>query len=68
MWLGMLAVAAGAVSPALRAPLNAARGPLLAYLAWLAHAAADRPPARCRCGIGVAASRSRSAYAAGGAA
>jgi len=43
MWLGMLAAAAAQVSPALAAPLNALDGPLLSYLAGLAHAAAGAP-------------------------
>jgi competence protein ComEC len=43
MWLGMLAAAAGQVTPALGAPLDVVAGPLLAYLAWLAHVAGEAP-------------------------
>ena len=41
MWLGMVAIALAQVSPALCAPLNALNGPLLAYLEWVAHVAAQ---------------------------
>ncbi len=41
MWLGMVAIALAQVSPGLCAPLNALNGPLLAYLEWVAHVAAQ---------------------------
>lgn len=43
MWLGMLSGAVAQVAPALAAPLNVLNGFLLAYLEWLAHAAASAP-------------------------
>jgi competence protein ComEC len=45
MWLGMLASAVAQVSPALAAPLTAAAGLPLAYVAWVAHVAAGVPHA-----------------------
>ena len=45
MWLGMVAIAVAQVSPALCAPLNALNGPLLAYVEWVAHVAAQPPAA-----------------------
>jgi competence protein ComEC len=45
MWLGMIAIAVAQVSPALCAPLNALNGPLLAYVEWVAHVAAQPPAA-----------------------
>ena len=43
MWLGMIGIAAGQLSPELAAPLNVLCAPLLGYLEWLAHAAATAP-------------------------
>ena len=67
MWLGMLAIAAAQVSPALCVPLNALNGPLLAYVEWVAHVAAAPPaaalPVRIGGPVGLAAT-----YAAAGAA
>ena len=67
MWLGMLAIAAAQVSPALCVPLNALNGPLLAYVEWVAHVAAQPPaaalPVRLGGPVGLALT-----YAAGGAA
>jgi competence protein ComEC len=45
MWLGMVAAALGQVAPALAAPVNAVAAFPLAYLEWLAHAAASAPAA-----------------------
>ncbi len=45
MWLGMVAAALGQVAPALAAPVNALAALPLAYLEWLAHAAASAPAA-----------------------
>jgi competence protein ComEC len=45
MWLGMVAIAVAQVSPALCVPLNALNGPLLAYVEWVAHVAAQPPAA-----------------------
>jgi competence protein ComEC len=45
MWLGMLAVAAAQIAPALAAPFNAANAPLLAFVAWVAHTMAGAPAA-----------------------
>ncbi len=44
-WLGMLAAALGQLTPALAQPLNAVNAYLLAYVAWVAHAAASIPHA-----------------------
>ena len=59
MWLGMLGIALAQVSPALVAPLDILCAPLLGYLRWLAHAAADAPlaavPVRLGGPLGVAA-------------
>lgn len=44
-WLGMLAATLGQLAPALAAPLNALNAYLLAYVAWVAHAAASAPHA-----------------------
>ena len=67
MWLGMLAIAAAQVSAALCVPLNALSGPLLAYVEWVAHVAAQPPaaalPVRLGGPVGLALT-----YAAGGAA
>ena len=52
MWLGMLAIAAAQVSPALCGPLNALNGPLLAYVEWVAHVAAEPPAAAMPVRIG----------------
>ena len=52
MWLGMLAIALAQVSPALCVPLNALNGPLLAYLEWIAHVAAEPPAAALPVRIG----------------
>jgi competence protein ComEC len=63
MWLGMLAMAAGAVVPALAQLPNAASDYTLAYLGWLARTAAAVPhasvPIQIRSPLGLAA-----AYAA----
>ncbi len=45
MWLGMVAIAAAQISPALCEPLNALNRPLLAYVEWVAHVAAQPPAA-----------------------
>lgn len=45
MWLGMLAGAAAQVDPTLAAPLNAVNGPLVAFVARVAHVAAGLPHA-----------------------
>ena len=67
MWLGMLGIAAAQVSPALCVPLNALNGPLLAYVEWIAHVAAEPPaaalPVRLGGPVGLALT-----YAVGGAA
>jgi competence protein ComEC len=52
MWLGMVAIAVAQASPALCVPLNALNGPLLAYLEWLAHVAAQPPAAALPVRIG----------------
>lgn len=44
-WLGMLAGTLGQLAPALAAPLNALNAYLLAYVGWVAHAAASVPHA-----------------------
>jgi competence protein ComEC len=66
MWLGMLGIAAAQVSPVLCVPLNALNGPLLAYVEWVAHVAAQPPaaavPVRIGGPVGLALT-----YAAGGA-
>jgi competence protein ComEC len=43
MWLGMVGIAVGQVTPELVAPLNLLCAPLLGYLQWVAHAAATAP-------------------------
>ena len=67
MWLGMLGIAAAQVSPALCVPLNLLNGPLLAYVEWIAHVAAEPPaaalPVRLGGPVGLALT-----YAAGAAA
>lgn len=45
-WLGMLAGALGQLAPALALPLNALNAYLLAYVGWVAHAAASVPHAQ----------------------
>ncbi len=45
MWLGMLAVAAAQVEPALAVPFNAANAPLLAFVEWVARTFAAAPAA-----------------------
>ena len=45
MWLGMLAAAAGQVAPALATPFNAANGPLLVAVQWIADTMANAPAA-----------------------
>ena len=45
MWLGMLAVAAAQVEPALAVPFNAANEPLLAFVEWVARTFAAAPAA-----------------------
>jgi competence protein ComEC len=54
MWLGMLAVAAGAVAPALATLPNAVAAYPLAYLGWLADAAAGVPHASVTAHLGSA--------------
>lgn len=44
-WLGMLAATVGQLTPALAVPLNALNAYLLAYVGWVAHAAAGLPHA-----------------------
>ncbi|HYI20057.1 MAG TPA: ComEC/Rec2 family competence protein [Solirubrobacteraceae bacterium] len=66
MWLGMVAIAAAQVSPALCVPLNALNGPLLAYLEWVAHVAAQPPAAALPVRLGGPAGLAL-AYAAGAA-
>jgi competence protein ComEC len=56
MWLGMLAVAAGALAPALAALPNVLAAYPLAYLGWLADAAARVPHAGVTGHLGSAAS------------
>ncbi len=51
-WLGMLAAAAGQLTPALALPLNALNAYLLAYVGWVAHAAADVPHASVPLALG----------------
>jgi competence protein ComEC len=46
MWLGMLAGVAGQLAPAAAAPFTLLAGYPLAYLTWLAHAAASLPHAQ----------------------
>ena len=67
MWLGMVAIAVAQVSPALCAPLNALNGPLLAYVEWVAHVAAQPPAAALpvRLGGPAALALSYAALAAG---
>jgi competence protein ComEC len=45
MWIGMLAVAAAQVAPALAEPFNALNAPLLRFVEWVAHAMAGAPAA-----------------------
>ena len=45
MWLGMLASVAAQVAPAAALPFNVLNGFLLAYVEWVAHAAAAAPAA-----------------------
>ena len=52
MWLGMIAAALGQVAPALAAPVNALAAFPLAYLGWLAHAAASAPAATVELRLG----------------
>ena len=52
MWLGMIAAALGQVAPALAAPVNALAAFPLAYLEWLAHAAASAPAAAVELRLG----------------
>ena len=66
MWLGMVAIALAQVSPALCAPLNALNGPLLAYLEWVAHVAAQPSAAALPVRLGGPAGLAL-AYAAGAA-
>ena len=67
MWLGMLGIAAAQLSPALCVPLNALNGPLLAYVEWVAHVAAQPPAAALPVRIGGVAGLAGT-YAAGAAA
>jgi competence protein ComEC len=43
MWLGMLAAAAAQAGPALAAPFTALTAPLLVFIQWVAHTAANAP-------------------------
>ena len=52
MWLGMVAMTLAQVSPALAAPLNLLCAPLLGYLEWVAHGAAEAPLASLPVRIG----------------
>src|SRR5215210_3001158 len=52
MWLGMGSIALAQIAPALCVPLNALNGPLLAYVEWIAHAAAGLPAAALPVRIG----------------
>jgi competence protein ComEC len=66
MWLGMVAIAVAQVSPVLCGPLNALNGPLLAYLEWIAHVAAQPPAAALPVRLGGSAGLALT-YAAGAA-
>jgi competence protein ComEC len=52
MWLGTIASVLGQAAPALAAPVLAAAAWPLAFLAWLAHAAASVPHAQVAAGAG----------------
>jgi competence protein ComEC len=52
MWLGMLAIVLGQLTPTLAEPLNLVCAPLLGYLEWIAHAAARAPLATLPLRIG----------------
>src|SRR2546430_4614017 len=52
MWLAMVGAALGPVAPALAAPVNALAAFPLAYLEWLAHAAANAPAAAVELRLG----------------
>ena len=67
MWLGMLGIAAAQVSPVLCMPLNALNGPLLAYVEWIAHVAAEPAAAALPVRLGGPVGLGL-AYAVGGAA
>jgi competence protein ComEC len=43
MWLGMLSAAAAQAGPALAAPFTALTAPLLVFIQWVAHTAANAP-------------------------
>ena len=43
MWLGMLGITAAQIAPALAVPFNVLCAPLLGYLEWVAHGAANAP-------------------------
>src|SRR4051812_32744214 len=43
MWLGMLSAAAAQAGPAFAAPFTALTAPLLVFIQWVAHTAADAP-------------------------
>ncbi|HEX2410859.1 MAG TPA: ComEC/Rec2 family competence protein [Solirubrobacteraceae bacterium] len=45
MWLGMLAATAAQVDPVMATPFNAANGPLLSFVQWVAHTMASAPAA-----------------------
>jgi competence protein ComEC len=55
MWLGMLAMAVAQIAPPLAAPLNLLCAPLLGYVEWVAHTAAELPLAAFTVRIGGAA-------------
>jgi competence protein ComEC len=55
MWLGMLGIAVAQIAPPLALPLNVACAPLLGYLEWVAHAAAEAPLAAVPVRLGGAA-------------
>ena len=65
MWLGMLGIAAAQLSAGLCVPLNALNGPLLAYVEWVAHVAAEPPAAAMPVRIGGLPALAAT-YAAGG--
>jgi competence protein ComEC len=53
MWLGMLAATVGQLSAALATPLTALAGLPVAYVMWVAHAAAGLPGAQARVPVAV---------------
>ena len=67
MWLGMLAVAAAQVAPALAEPFNALNAPLLRFVEWVAHAMAGTPAAVLPLRIGSPSALTAAYAALGGA-